>query len=178
MRRISVCRPKEKVRGIKRRLRSLDKWVNSFEGYFPSECANEKYWNLKLPVLDRLVGPPTTTNEIQAHCAQAILKAAKYLLDARPVECSSAVVTVLIAYPQMFGSEICIFFNKEYYDSFYNRNSEWQSLTLIQGKQLSKELKFEVPHKFVEIGYTHKIKDECDGEVSIYEEEWWSFSAL
>lgn len=62
MRRISINRPKEKVRGIKRRLRVLDKWADSFEGYFPSEYAHEKYWNWKLPVLDRLVGPPTTQN--------------------------------------------------------------------------------------------------------------------
>lgn len=177
MRRITINRPKEKVRGIKRRLGVLDKWADSFEGYFPSEYAQEKYWNWKLPVLDRLVGPPTTTNEIQAHCSQAILRAAKHLFEARPEEYSQAVVSALITYPQMFGSEICIFFDKDYFASFFDRNCEWESLTPINGEELSKSLNFDVPHPFIQSGYIHTTKDEWEGEITTYEEEWWSFHA-
>ncbi|MHA7000258.1 DUF3916 domain-containing protein [Aeromonas schubertii] len=177
MRRISVNRPKEKVRGIKRRLRALDNWADSFEGCFPSEYADEKYCNWKIPVLDRLVGPPTTTNEIQAHCAQAILRAVKHLFEARPDEYNYAIVSALITYPQMFGSEVCIFFDKEYYDSFYDRNSEWQSLTPIENRKLSSVLNFDVPNPIIQKGYVHRTKDEWEGEITTYEEEWWSFSA-
>lgn len=177
MRRISINRPKEKVRGVKRRLRNLDKWADSFEGYFPSEHASERYWNWKLPVLDRLVGPPATSSEIQAHCAQAILRAATHLLEARPKEYSHAVVSALITHPQMFGSEICIFFDEDYFESFYNRNNEWQTLTPINDKDIAKTLSFDVPYPFVQSGYVYRIKDEWEGDITTYEEEWWRFHA-
>ena len=178
MRRISVNRPAEKLRGVKRRLRALDKWADSFEGYFPSEYAQEKYWNWKLPVLDRLVGPPTTTNDIQAHCAYAVLRATKHLLEARPEEYNHAVVSALITYPQMFSSEICIFFDKEYFESFYDRNNEWQSLTPIKDQELSKTLNFVVPDRFIQAGYVHRTKDEWEGEVTTYKEQLWSYHAI
>jgi hypothetical protein len=177
MRRISPDRPKQKVRGVKRRLRALDKWADSFEGYFPSEYASERYWNWKLPVLDRLVGPPTTTDEIQKHCAEAILRAVKHLLDAKPEKHGHVVVSALITYPEMFGSEICIFFDKDYFDSFFDRTSEWQSLTPIENNELSLSLDFEVPFPLTQKGFIHKTKDEWEGEVITNEEEWWSFYA-
>ena len=178
MRRISVKRPKAKVRGVERRMRALDKWADSFDGYFPSEYSQERYWNWKLPVLDRLVEPPTTSDEIQSRCAQAILRAAKNLLEARPKEYDQAVVSALITYPDMFSSEICIFFDREYFDSFFDRNSEWQSLSPIPDRKLSKLLSLEVPSPFIQSGYLYQIKDEWEGEVTTYEGEWWSFYAF
>lgn len=177
MRRISFNRPKEKLRGLKRRLRALDKWADSFQGYFPAEYADEKYWNWKLPVLDRLVGPPTTNIEIQTHCAKAIMRATDHLLEARPSECKHAIISALITYPHMFGSEICIFFDTDYFESFFQRNSEWQSLTPLKTKELSKSLKFNLPNGFIQTGYIHKTKDEWEGKITTFKEEWWSYHA-
>ena len=178
MRRISINRPRAKVRGVERRLRALDKWADSFEGYFPSEYSQEKYWNWKLPVLDRLVEPPTTNHEIQACCAQALLRAAKHLFEAKPEGYDQAVVSALITYPDMFSSEICVFFDRGYFDSFFDRNSEWQSLSAIPDRKLSNSLSLEVPSPFIQSGYLYRTKDEWEGEVTTYEGEWWSFHAL
>lgn len=175
MRRISINRPKERVRGIRRRLRALDKWADSFSGYFPTEYSRGKYWNCKLPVLDRLVGPPTTTREIQARCARAILKAAEHILAAKPDDHRGAVVTALMTYPQMFGSELCVFFDRSYYKSFFERNTEWQSLTPIHHRSMSTSLGFETPKQFGERGFIHRTTDDWDEEVTTSEEEWWSF---
>ena len=177
MRRISTDRPIAKVRGIKRRLRAIDKWSDSFEGYFPSEHSSERYWNWKLPVLDRLVAPPITTNEIQAHCAKAILKAVEHLSTAKPEQYKNSIVTALITYPDMFGSEICVFFDKEYYESFFKRNSEWESLISIEGNSLSESLGFKLPESFTETGFVFSTKEEWEGEVTTFEQEWWSYRA-
>ena len=177
MRRITIDRPLAKVRGIKRRLRAIDKWSDSFDGYFPSEHSSERYWNCKLPVLDRLVAPPITTNEIQAHCASALLRAIKHLSAAKPEQFKNAIVTALITYPDMFGSEICIFFDNEYYESFFKRNSEWESLILIEGKSLSEKLDFQLAESFTETGFDFSSKDEWEGEVTTFEQEWWSYRA-
>ncbi|OUS29195.1 hypothetical protein A9Q99_08760 [Gammaproteobacteria bacterium 45_16_T64] len=175
MRRMSVNRPKEKVRGVERRLRVLDRWADSFKGCFPIEHSNQQYWNWKLPVLDRLVGPPTTNDDIQSHCTKALLRAAAYLSEAKPKECEGAVIAVLITYPQMFASEICVFFDREYFESFFKRDGEWQSVTPVDKLPLSNTLNFNIPSSFSETGYIHKTKDEWEGEVTLFEEEWWSY---
>ena len=175
MRRISTDRPIAKVRGIKRRLRAIDIWAHSFEGYFPSEHSSERYWNWKIPVLDRLVAPPITTTEIQAHCANALLKAVKHLSTAKPEQYKNAIVTALITYPDMFGSEICVFFDNEYYESFFKRNSEWESLMPIKCKSLSESLGYQLPKLFTETGFVFKTKDVWEGKVTSYEQEWWSY---
>ncbi len=175
MRRRSFNRPKEKLRGIKRRLNAIDNWANSFEGYFPVEHSSEKYWNYKIPVLDRLVCPPTTTDELQAHCVVALLRAAEFLVSARPREHQKAKVSVLVTYPDMFGSEICVFFDKSYLKAFFERSSEKEQLNVIKGNTLSCNLTFEVPSIFFEHGYMYKTKEEWEGEVTEYQEQWWSY---
>jgi len=171
MRRISFNRPKEKLRGIKRRLKSIDSWSESFNGFFPKEFSTEKYINYKIPVLDRLVNPPTTTTNIQAHCAKAMLQAASYLEEAKPKELHKSIVTVLLTYPNMFGSEVCIFFDNDYFETFFKRNNETEKLILLSGKSLVQELKIEAPNNFTETGFQFTVKDESN----TFEEEWWSY---
>ena len=112
-RRINVSRGDRypKIRGIKRRLKALDRWANSFIDYFPAEHARSKYWNYKIPVLDILVSPPKTTRKIQSRCASSLITAANHLLEGRPAELADTKITALITYPDMFGSELCIFFD-------------------------------------------------------------------
>ncbi|MEM9506849.1 MAG: DUF3916 domain-containing protein [Cyanobacteria bacterium P01_E01_bin.35] len=130
-RQINISQRHPKIRGIKRRLNALDYWSHSFQGYFPSDVKNSEYWNWKIPVLDILVNPPKTTRKIQARCLNSLIQAANYLIEARPLELSFARVTLLITYPGMFSSEICIFFDPNYFDSFFNRTNDYQSLCLL-----------------------------------------------
>ncbi|MEL6927743.1 MAG: DUF3916 domain-containing protein [Cyanobacteria bacterium J06600_6] len=148
-RQINVTKRQGKIRGIKRRLQALDRWADSFKDCFPIEHADQKYWNYKIPVFDILVRPPRTTRKIQAHCAQALIKAASNLLEARPLKLSSAKVTVLITYPDMFGSEVCIFFDLDYFDSFFYRQSEYETLTQLDNKlSLATQLNLKLPPEF------------------------------
>ncbi len=177
MRRRSFNRPKEKLRGISRRLNALDKWADSFQNYFPSEYSGEKYWNWKIPILDRMVDRPTTTKELQQYCANALLKAASYIETSKPKELESAIVTVLLTYPDMFDSEICVFFNTDYFDSFYEREGEEQNVKRISNGSLAETISLSIPKGFEEVGYQHTLREEWEGEVSVFVEEWWSYVA-
>jgi len=175
MRQLNIGREKKKLRGVKRRLRALDYWADSAKGYFPSEDADEKYSNWKIPVYQGLVEPPTTNIAIQKHCIYALLRAANYFVEAKPKEMEHAIVTVLIPYPDMFSSEICVFFDQDYFVEFYQRNNEWQSLTPTTEPQLSSTLDFIVPAPFSEVGFHHKIQDKDEDEIFTFENEWWSY---
>ncbi|HHI78552.1 MAG TPA: DUF3916 domain-containing protein [Planctomycetes bacterium] len=178
MRRISVQRPKEKLRGIKRRLKALDKWSESLIGFFPTEYANEKYWNWKIPILDRMVNRPTTNKGIQAHCARAILRAASSIEKAKPENMKDAIVSALLTYPDMFDSEICVFFCNDYFSNFFIRNSENQKLIKLERGSLLSELGITSINGFEETGFHFVMKDRLEGEASIYESEWWSYRAI
>ncbi|MEM7590006.1 MAG: DUF3916 domain-containing protein [Cyanobacteria bacterium P01_A01_bin.83] len=174
-RQISVSRRYSKIRGVKRRLNALDSWAKSFEGYFPPENKNLKYWNRKIPVLDILVSPPKTTKKIQARCLNSLIQAANHLLDARPSKMTFAKVTVLITYPDMFGSEICIFFDPNYFDSFFDIESQDQSLCLLTGKQsLADQLGVNLPEIYEEVGFEFKSNDNGLNGLTDYIEQWWS----
>ena len=178
MRRLSFNRPKEKLRGIKRRLKSIDSWANSFEGYFPSEYSQDKYWNCKIPILDRMVNQPTTTKELQAHCAKAMLRAAYLINKAKPSSHNQSIVTVLLTSPDMFSSEICVFFDTDHFKSFYTRDSKHEKLIPISNKSLLNELNIEVNNGFNESGFKYLSREEWDGEIISFEQEWWSYRAI
>lgn len=76
----------------------------------------------------------------------------------------------------MFSSEICIFFDKEYFEPFYQRSGEWQSLSTLGEGSLLESLGLNLPQSFQERGYLFQSKDEWEGEVTTYEEQWWCYS--
>ena len=178
-RQINISQRSPKIRGIKRRLNALDRWSHSFQDYFPSDAGNCEYWNWKIPILDILVNPPQTTPKIQARCLNSLIQAANYLIDARPWELSFARVTVLITYPAMFSSELCIFFDPNYFDSFFNRANDYQSLSLLNNAQsLSKRLGVRLPKIYEELGFEFKSNDDGLNGRTDYAEQWWSIREI
>ncbi len=175
MRRRSFNRPKEKLRGIKRRLNALDKWADSFEGYFPIDQQYEKHWNCKIPVLDRLVNLPTSNKIIQGHCVKAMFRAMFLLNQAKPAKLIDAKVTVLLTYPSLFESELCIFFDEDYFKNFYSRDNEDLSLSPLVNQSLMDELGVNLPKSIKETGFHCIINDEWDGENHQTIQEWWRY---
>lgn len=100
MRRLSLSN--KKLRNIPRRLRALTRWADSFEGSFYSELPLDRgFENEKIPVIESLVEGKQTTPEILAHCAQQLIRAAGYLLEARPDEAPECWVVANIMIPDM-----------------------------------------------------------------------------
>jgi hypothetical protein len=172
MRRISVHRPDAKVRNPAGQVRALRHWAESFAGYFPVEHAAQRYMNWKIPVLDRLVRPPTTTPAIQAQCAQCLIDAAAHVALAKPADMAHARTVAIIDLPDMFGSEVCVFFDEPYFQSFADRTSEWQRWTpLSKSRNLIEQMGLRLPDGLVVAGFAEMIRDEETGEAS--EGEVW-----
>jgi len=147
MRQISVVRYKAKVRGIRRRLKALDRWVDSFEGYDPPH-EGHAYYNFKVSILDRLVEPPTTTFSLQRYTLNTLLNVAMHLRRS-PIRQQVPYyrVAVLVTWPCMFSSEATVFYDPDYYSSFWNRSE-----TPSQLKSLSRRFGLTLPESFVENG--------------------------
>jgi len=168
MRRISFSRPKEKVRGAKRRLKALDEWANTFEGYFPSEWSSERCFDFKIPVIDRLVDPPTTKHVWQMQAVRAMFKALKKLHDAKPGEYSKVKIDLILTWPDLHGSRIIVFFDESYHKGFYEKDGEWQKRI---PEPIGKEgLPFEVP-SYAKIARIKFMNRDYDGEETT---EWYT----
>jgi hypothetical protein len=172
MREITVDDFNEKVPDAARRLRALDLWAKEFAGTFPAKPAKQPFVHWKIPILDRLANPPTTTPTIQARCAQCLIDAATHLAEAKPGTLAKARVTAIISLPNLFASEVCIFFDEDYFESFTDRTAEWQRWTLLPAERnLLTEMNLRAPEDFFLIGFSEVIRDEEDD--GVYEGEVW-----
>ncbi len=176
-RRISIHRPNAKVRGVKRRLRALDKWAESFAGHIP--YLDDRYHNYKIPVLDRLVEGPTATSETQKAALKSLLKAAAHLAKnnrARDWQTGEIVkpeyyrVAVLMNLPDMFSSEVTVFYDRDYYNTFYRDGR------VDEGMNKPSELfGIELPNGFVECGaIAHIPYEDDDGEEHVFTSHGWT----
>jgi hypothetical protein len=172
MRQISLYRPNEKLRGAKRRIKALEEWVLSAKNYFPNNNAEDKYWHQKIPVLDRLVEPPTTTKVIQTKCANLMLQAASYISLAKPKKTTGfSLVTVILDIPYMHSSEICVFFDEEYLIKIFSRNNSYEKITRLNNCFQITGLNIIIPDAFDYIGFQYKNFD----EEYPFESQWWLF---
>lgn len=169
MRRVSIHRAYAKVRGLKRHINALDQWAQNADTWNPEVSEHDDFWHRRIPVLDRLVNPPTTTYRIQRQAINALLLAAQKLSDKlkdRP-ECR---IAVLLTLPDLFQSEITVFFDQDYYKTFY-----YQQDLLPDTQKPSKLFNLELPPSFVELGNLVEWQTETeDGDTIQCSEQWWT----
>ncbi|MRJ22518.1 DUF3916 domain-containing protein [Pseudomonas haemolytica] len=175
MRRLSLTN--KKLRNIPRRLKALSRWADSFEGCFYSELPLEHgYENAKIPVIESLVEGKQTTPEILAHCAQQLIRAAGYLVAARPDDSPECWVVASIIIPDMFSSEVCVYTDRSrYLGSTQPFDYEQFRQIRIIGRSLASEWGLVVPPGFHEVGF-HFVREDEEGNT--YESEHWYFGEV
>jgi hypothetical protein len=168
MRRLSIHRPNAKLRNPDRHIRALEKWASGFQGYYP-ERTSERYINFKIWTLDRLVEGPKAKHEWKQKALKQLIVVAKNLIAAKPEnEKGKSWVAILLCYPNLWSSEVTVFFDKEYYESFQPREG------LLSGS-INKRYGIELPPELMELGYDVCWEDEDEnGEVYTHSEERWT----
>jgi len=168
MRQLSIHRPTAKARNPERHFRSLQKWANSFEGFYPKNCG-EQFWHEKVPVLDRLLNPPRAQPEWQSRGLKLLCTAARHMAEAKPdAAFGKSWVAVLSSYPWMYYSEVIVFFDRAYYESFLRHSDP------ILDRRLSENLGVSIPSGMIESGgiVSWPIDDD-DETLGEHSEEWW-----
>lgn len=169
MRRISIQRPFAKVRGQARHFRALERWAAGFAGQAPRPEPDENFWHARIPVLDRLVDPPTASHGMQKRAIAALLQAASHLAAAAS-DAPYCRAAVLLTLPDLFQSEVTLFFDPEYYQGFY-----YQQDLLPVAQAPSRRFGLSLPPGFVELG--NEVAWEAhseEGENVWVEEQWWT----
>lgn len=164
----------KKLRGVARRLRSLGKWSQSYQGYFPDindDDYSYGYWNVKIPVHLALVQGKQTNKSMQSFCAQALINATHDIYQAKKIDKKNTRVTCCIVLPDMFSSEICIFTSEEYYKEHTQEgHSRFGQTKRLNDRSLIKEWNLKLPDGFSELGVL-VASENNEGE--IYNTENW-----
>jgi hypothetical protein len=128
------------------------------------------------PIDQRLTHPEVTSLAIQSEVAAALLAAAANLLAARPREHEGAVVAALLDMPDLFGSEIQVFFEEAYFQDFMADCAVRSWTSLPAERSLARELGFRVPSGLLELGFECRVLVD-DHEAAVPEsyrhEVWW-----
>lgn len=159
MRQISVNG--KPLRGLHRRLRSIERWASSFHDNFYPRPGERRYTNWKIPVHEALVEGPQARIEVQAFCIQQLLEAATHLSNAADRSQGYYRVACLLTWPWVHQSEVTIFYDQDYYLRFLGETNA------LKPELLSHTLALHAPAHFIEHG---RDVTQPDDEIAV---QWW-----
>lgn len=166
-----------KMRGQRRLFRWLRGWKNSFSEWpYSRDIVEYPYWNEKIPVPLGLVQGKNARMKTVIQCAQFLLDATARLAAHKPDWAAGMRATCLIAVSDMFGSEVCLYNDEEYFQKqISEERTQYTIKERIQGKSLARRWNLTVPDEFQELGLRVVMPDPEDGD---YRSEWWFFGEL
>lgn len=175
MRRLALSEKKE--RGIPRKLRSLKLWSEHFKGYFPDLTDyDDRYLNWKIPVPLNLVEGRHSKDSDKALCAQYMLNACQYLIEAKPEGLGFCKVACVIMQPDMFSSEICIYLDEQYFNAHTCSGTQYDpSCILSDEKSLVKRWGLKLPQMLSERGIHVEYIDPEDETANYLSDHWYFF---
>ena len=106
----------KRPRGVERRLRALARWAATFDRRWPSDLTvADRYDHWKIPILMNIVEGRHAEFQWQVRCAQSLVDAADLLRRSKPPSNDFKVVAA-ICWPNIFGSEVCLYASKTYFE--------------------------------------------------------------
>jgi len=165
----------KKVRGLKRKTKSMIKRIEQETKIFPIDFCNG-YWHLHLPVAQDFISSNKTPITIKRLCIQTLLNRAEYLIRIKPKSQQKFRVIVLIDLPDLWNSQIIVFSGDSHFKGFFERNDDYQKwIPLTVERNIVSEWNLSVPKGIDIFGVREEITDE-DGEK--YESEIWFVGEL
>lgn len=120
---------KKKIRGISRKFNAMKRRIEHLTENFPLE--DNGYWHIHLPVAQAFIDSQKTPFSIRRKCIQLLIESVHHLISIRPEEVKKYKVVAAINLPELFDSQIIIFYEDNYYNSFFERNDDCQRWTLL-----------------------------------------------
>ena len=150
-----ICMKHKKQRGQKRKLNALLSNINQIQPFENTDC---QYEHFHVPC-SQFISSPKTYGRIKTQFCRAWLDKTAEIIEQKPNHLSFCKVVAVINEFDLWESQIIIFYDPKYYNSFWSRTSceqIWQSIE-NQGKSFVQERHIELSLK--EKGYLEIIKD-------------------
>ena len=152
--------PNKKVRGLKRKVKSMVNRIEQETIKFPSDFYNG-YWHLHLPVGQDFISSNKTSMGIKRLCIQTLLNRAEHLVNVKPDTSERTRVVVSVDLPSLWNSQIIVFKGESYFKTFFDRNDDSQKwIPLPKFRNIEHEWKLTVPKNMRILGFKEEITDE------------------
>lgn len=145
----------KKVRGQRKKLNRLLNNIESIVPYKNTDCIYEHFHVPDGPWIEST----KTSGKIKTIFAKKWLEKGLQIYNNKPDDLTFCKVVVLVEEPFFWGSQIIIFYDKYYYDNFFDRKGSYQIWTPIEkGLSFLSQRNIDCPLK--EKGYEEVIYDE------------------
>ena len=119
------------------------------------------YWHLHLPVAQAFIDSTKTPSSIRRLCMQTLIDRVEHLrnIKQKPHRKSRAVACLTL--PNLWDSQLIVFFSEEYFSNFFRRNSPDQKWEELQSdRSITKEINLTISKDLTEKGYLEHNNDE------------------
>ena len=120
---------KFKVRGQRQKLQRLLREISLIEPFKRTEGRCEHFHVPCSPWIEM----PGTSGRVKTTFCKAWIAKAEEIVRNKPEGLPFCKVAALLSYPDLHESEIILFYDQEYYDTFWKRDWEEQKWTRIEG---------------------------------------------
>lgn len=150
---------KAKQRGLRRKCANMVRNITQQTEVFPAPHRGANFWHLHLPVSRALIDSANTPFGVRRLYVQTIIDHAHYLSSRAP-ETNVTRVVAAVSLPGLWASQIIVFFDSSYFDSFFDRDFPTQKWTRLEAdRSLVQEWALQIPAGFSERGYKEEIND-------------------
>lgn len=116
---------------------------------------------MPIPVAQSFIDSKKTPRSIRKFCIQTLINATEKLVKIKPSSQIKTRIVAIISLPNLWDSQITVFFDSNYFDTFFDRKSDYQKwISLSSTRNIQKEWGLNIPNNFLLKGYLEKINDE------------------
>lgn len=149
---------KKKQRGQRRKLKAMFRCIEDFIPFFETDKAYEHFHVPSSPFIESRRTSGAAKTEF---CRKWLETTERFMLQ-KPAELEFCKIVALLSVPSYWSSQIIIFYDKAYYESFWKRKGPEQFWTLTQEKRsFCKERN--IATSFREVCYHEIIVDRENG---------------
>ena len=146
---------RKKQRGQKRKLKALLKNVDNFTPFKNTSDLYERF----LAPCGVFISSPKTSPKIKTSFCKAWIQTTENFIIQKPKDLPFCKVVAMINSTDLWYSQIIIFYDEEYYSSFWDRATQEQSWTLINPSKKSFIKEHNIITDLKEVGYLETITD-------------------
>ena len=157
---------KKKQRGQKSKLHSLLKYIDEFQAY---EFLTDRFDAFRVPCASEFINSCKTDSKIKTEFCRKWIETTERFIAQKPSELAFCKVAAFISVPYFWNSQIIIFYDEDYYNSFRNfekRQTFTEDCSFVRERGIVTNLK--------EIGVEDIFIDEDDGYIC-KSHDWWYF---
>lgn len=159
---MSIYMIRSKSRGQKRKFKILLGWIDQIEPFKdkkePFKDTDKDFEHFHVPCGPWLA-KPKTSSKIKTDFCKIWLEKTEEFIEKKPKELPFCKVVAAITYPNVRNSQIIIFYDEQYYKTFWDRKGPYQIWTPIKNQRsFAKERG--ITTQLPEIGYIEELDDE------------------